>query len=115
MNKLDELTIGEARVVAAMVGGTQAVPCTGREDHGIQIVVLDRGFVYIGRVQTDDGWVYITDAKNIRYWGTSKGLGELVNGPLSETKLDDTGTVKASRRALIHLIAVDEKKWKSAF
>ena len=78
----------------------------------IKIVVLDRGFVYVGRVEVAADFVTITQAKNIRYWGTSKGLGELVNGPLSGTKLDSVGTVKAPLRALISLIDVEQKAWK---
>ena len=81
-------------------------------DHGIQIVVLDRGFVYVGYVKTDADWCHITQAKNIRKWGTTKGLGELVNGPLAETKVDDLGSLRAPLRAVISLICVDESKWK---
>ena len=79
----------------------------------IKIVVLDRGFVYVGRVELSSDFVTITQAKNIRVWGTTKGLGELVGGPLSGTKLDSVGTVKAPLRALISLIDVEQKAWKS--
>lgn len=72
-----------------------------------QIVVLDRGFVYVGDVSNDcDGSLIIENAKNIRRWGTSKGLGELRNGPLANTVVDDVGTVRAPERAVIHMIAV---------
>jgi hypothetical protein len=82
-------------------------------DGDIKIVVLDRGFVYVGTVDITDDFVIITNAKNIRQWGTTKGLGELVSGPLSGTKLDHTGTVRVASRALISLIDVDQSKWKS--
>ena len=85
---------------------------TGHEDP-IQIVVLDRGFVYIGRVKVEGDFVVIRSAKNIRQWGTARGLGELVNGPLSATKLDAAGTVRAPLRALISLIDVEQAKWNS--
>ena len=78
----------------------------------IKIVVLDRGFVYVGHVEVSADWVTITRAQNIRVWGTSKGLGELTHGPLSGTKLDNVGTVKAPFRALISLIDVEQKAWK---
>jgi hypothetical protein len=77
----------------------------------IKIVILDRGFVYVGYVKIDDDFLVITNAKNIRAWGTSKGLGELVNGPLPSTKLDNAGTVRAPLRALIHMIDVEQSKW----
>ena len=48
---------------------------------GFAIVVLDRGFVYVGDVQISDNWCVVSNAKNIRCWGTSRGLGELaLNG-----------------------------------
>ena len=72
------------------------------EKIGQNIVVLDRGFVYVGDVTIDGDFAVIENAKNIRYWGTKNGLGELVNGPLKETKLDTVGTVKAPMRSVIH-------------
>jgi hypothetical protein len=77
----------------------------------VQVVVLDRGFVYVGRPERDDDMLVIRNAKNIRVWGTSKGLGELVNGPTSKTRLDPAGTVRAPMRAVIALIDASESKW----
>lgn len=85
------------------------------EHHGIKLVIADRGFVYVGDVTTDAEWCHIQKALNIRYWGTTKGLGELANGPLSGTKLDKTGNVKIAMRAIIGMIDVEESKWLSAF
>lgn len=79
----------------------------------IQIVVLDRGFVYVGRVTVGGEWITIEQAQNIRRWGTTRGLGELVNGPTPDTKLDTVGTVLAPLRAVIHLIDVQEAAWAS--
>ena len=73
-----------------------------KEDIGQNIVVLDRGFVYVGNVVIDGDFAFISNASNIRYWGTKRGLGELINGPLAETKLDHIGIVKAPMRAVIH-------------
>lgn len=78
----------------------------------IKIVVADRGFVYVGCVEESDDFVKLTNAKNIRYWGTKNGLGELVNGPLKETKLDTVGSLKIPIRAVISIIDVDQKAWK---
>ena len=71
---------------------------------GQNIVVLDRGFVYVGDVTIDGDWLYITNAKNVRTWGTKNGLGELRNGPLESTKLDVVGELIAPMRALISLV-----------
>jgi len=63
----------------------------------LRIIVADRGWVFVGKCVTNaDGSVTITDAKNIRKWGTSKGLGELVDGPLSGTVADPYGTVRCT-------------------
>ena len=77
----------------------------------IKIAVLDRGFVYVGRVSFEGEFIILKDALNVRKWGTTRGLGELVNGPLSGTVLDKVGTVTATKKALMHLIDVEQKKW----
>ncbi|MFA5378162.1 MAG: hypothetical protein WC455_20585 [Dehalococcoidia bacterium] len=110
---LDKMTLGELKTVQRLFGQVSTPPANSAEDHGIQIVILDRGFIYVGRVSTDASWCYIRDAKNVRRWGTTKGLGELVNGPLSGTKLDDTGNVQAPMRSVIGFVAVEEEKWNS--
>lgn len=79
----------------------------------IKIAVLDRGFVYVGVINKDEDFLIITNARNIRVWGTTKGLGELVNGPKKETKLDLVGTVRVPFKALISLIDVEQSKWNS--
>ena len=79
---------------------------------GYAIVVLDRGYVYVGDVDIDDSWCVITNARNIRYWGTTNGLGELVqSGPTSKTKLDVVGTVRCPLRAVIHVLDTEATKW----
>lgn len=81
-------------------------------DGDIKIVVADRGFVYVGRITENADFVTLSNAKNIRQWGTSKGLGELVGGPLSGTKLDPVGVIRIPMRAVISIIDVEQAKWK---
>lgn len=79
---------------------------------GFAVVVLDRGFVYVGNVEVDADWCVISNAKNIRKWGTTEGLGELVlGGPTSNTVLDDIGTVRAPMRAVISISDSEASKW----
>ena len=108
---LDDLTLGQIKQLQNLLG---LKPDPTPVDHGVQIVILDRGFVYVGRVTTDSEWCYIKNAQNIRVWGTSRGLGELVDGPLASTRLDKTGNVKAALRAVIGFIAVEESKWTNS-
>ncbi len=78
----------------------------------IQIVVLDRGFVFVGRVTRTDTEMYIDDARCIRKWGTEEGLGQLANGPLTETKLDAKCTVRPQLKAVMFTIACNQAKWE---
>ena len=71
---------------------------------GKHIVILDRGFVYVGSCRKDGDVLCIDGAKNIRRWGTTNGLGELRNGPLATTVLDVVGTVLAPWHSVQHLI-----------
>lgn len=77
---------------------------------GFRIVVLTNGFVYCGDASLSGDLLKITNAKNIRVWGTTNGLGELsVSGPTKSTKLDPIGDVEAPLAAVIHLIACKQQ------
>lgn len=76
-----------------------------------KIVVFDRGYVYVGRVEMmPDGGITIYNARCLIRWGTSSHLGELENGPLKNTKLGSYCTVRAT--SFIHTIDVEADKWK---
>ncbi len=82
------------------------------QEHGKKIVVLDKGFVYVGNLSTDSEWLYISNAQNIRRWGTCKGLGQLaLEGPLEKTRLDNTPNIKAPISELKHMIDIEVSKW----
>jgi len=71
-----------------------------------QIVVLDRGWVLVGKTEEAGDKLLITDSRCIRYWGTTSGLGQLAeSGPTDKTKLDPMGRVIAPMRAVIAVIA----------
>lgn len=77
-----------------------------------RIIVADRGWVFVGDcVDNEDGSVTIVNANNIRRWGTTAGLGELANGPLSETQYDHYGTVRCTP---IVQIAANTEAWNAA-
>jgi hypothetical protein len=79
---------------------------------GFAIVVCDRGFVYVGQITHDGEFAVIEGARNIRFWGTTAGLGELaLNGPTSKTKLDLVGIVRVPARAIINIIDTEATKW----
>jgi len=79
---------------------------------GFAIVVVDRGFVYVGDTHITPEWCVIKNARNIRKWGTSKGLGQLaIEGPQSGTELDAVGTVRIPMRAVISVMDTEAAKW----
>lgn len=81
----------------------------------IKIVVLQRGWVLVGKFQQDGTNCKLHNASVIRNWGTTKGLGELAkDGPTSSTKLDPTnGLVEFDVLTVVLQISVNEDKWKS--
>lgn len=81
----------------------------------IKIVILQRGWVMVGRFERNGSECKLHNAAVIRSWGTTKGLGELAkNGPLETTKLDKTyGVVEFDYLTVVAAIACEEKSWES--
>lgn len=72
-----------------------SVPAVSHPMGSVRIVIADRGWVFVGNCEDhEDGSLTITNCRNIRKWGTSRGLGELVDGPTSTTVVDEYGTVR---------------------
>ena len=96
-----------------VVDGVRYIPAD--QSGEIKIVVIERGFVYIGRVSDGDGddgnTVTIRGARSLIRWGSSQHLGELVNGPLENTKLGASCTVRVREAQIIHVIEVNADAW----
>ena len=109
MSKPETITIDDVKYVRA-----DSIPTKPAVEGPIKIVVADRGFVYVGQVVSEDEkFVTLANASNIRRWGTTKGLGELVGGPTASTVLDKTGSLRIPMRAVISMIDVEQEKWTS--
>ena len=79
----------------------------------MKICVLNQGWVLIGILEKDGDEYFLLNAKTIRRWGTTEGLGELaLKGPLPETKLEKMPMVRFHKNQLIYTISTDESKWK---
>lgn len=79
----------------------------------IKIVVLQRGWVYIGRFERTGNDCKLHNSSCIRTWGTKKGLQELVNGATPTTVLDKCeGVVEFDWLTVVHTITVNAEKWK---
>jgi hypothetical protein len=98
------------------INGTTYVPKDSQTQEytgDIKIVVLQRGWVYIGRFERNGNDCKLHNAYNIRIWGTTKGLCELTDGPTSSTKLDKcNGLVEFDWLTVVNTITVDSSKWK---
>ena len=79
------------------------------------IVVVNSGFVYVGEIQHDGDWCIVSNAQNVRRWGTTAGLGEIaLSGPTGGTQLDPVGCVHIPAHAVISIIESEREKWPSA-
>ena len=84
------------------------------EDWGWQIVILQRGWVYVGKMTKVGHQCQLDSASCVRRWGTTMGLGELASGgPLSETKLEPCKLpVRFHYLTTIACIECNPTKWK---
>lgn len=82
----------------------------------IRILILDRGFVKICYCPEPDGhifWLPYINSRTIRIWGTTEGLGQLINGPTTDTRLDSiVFSGKTPVRSIIDTLDVDQDAWK---
>lgn len=104
MNKIDlikTLLVEDSETETALDGGSKW-----------KIVILQRGWVFVGKFSQDGSKCTLSDAKNIRTWGTTKGLGELAkDGPTSTTKLDSVNDVTFHALTTVAIIDCDDKVW----
>ena len=82
------------------------------DEGDIKIVVLQRGWVYVGRFSRNGNHCKLTNSSCIRTWGTTKGLHEHVNGVTSKTVLDKCdGIVEFDWLTVVHTISINPEKW----
>lgn len=105
--KINELTINGIEYIRK-----DSITEQKQYDGDIKIVVLQRGWVYIGRFERIGNDCKLHNAFNIRTWGTTKGLPELVNGATKDTKLDKCeGIVEFDWLTVVCTITVNKSKW----
>lgn len=78
-----------------------------------KIVILQRGWVMVGRLERKGNDCVLHQASVIRIWGTKKGLGEIAsNGPTKDTVLDKTGgVVEFDYLTIVASISINESQW----
>ena len=95
-----------------VIDDTEYAPITTEGD--VKIVILQRGWIMVGRFERKGSDCKLYNASVIRSWGTTKGLGELAEGgPTSSTKLDPChGVVEFDYLTVVATISCKEKSWK---
>jgi len=78
----------------------------------VKLLVLQRGWVLVGRYSQSGEYVSLENAAVIRRWGTTKGLGQIAaGGPTSSTELDSCPPIKAHVLTVVMEMDCDEEKW----
>jgi len=83
-------------------------------DGEYKIVILQRGWVMVGKLERVGSDCKLHHASVIRNWGTTKGLGELAqDGPKKDTKLDKcNGLVEFDYLTVVASISVNGAAWE---
>ena len=81
----------------------------------IKIVILQRGWVMVGKFEKMGSDCKLHNASVIRHWGTTKGLGDIaLNGPTLKTILDKCyGLVEFDSLTIVATVSVKESKWEN--
>ena len=86
---------------------------TKNHEGELKIVILQRGWVMVGKFERNEKNCKLYNASVIRIWGTTQGLGQLANeGPLPDTILDPChGVVEFDYLTMVASISCNEEKW----
>lgn len=104
-----ELTINDLKQLL----NTPIVPPL-ETDEGFCLVVLDKGFIYIGKLTLGDKFSKLTNAANLRKFSSGKGLSWHIENGCDNTTLDKLNPnteLKFLTSNIQHWVKTDEKKW----
>ncbi len=99
------------------VNGVDYAPVGSQVQHegDIKIVILQRGWVMVGRLERNGSECKLHDSYTINRWGTTKGLGQLASeGFLPDTNHSkNNGVVEFDYLTVVASIACSEDVWKN--
>jgi hypothetical protein len=82
----------------------------------VTIAILQRGWVFVGRLLRAGEECSLHDGYNIRIWGTDRGLGQIaLEGPTPRTILDPCPTVRFHVLTAVALMDCKEERWSAQF
>jgi len=107
---LDNLTLGEIKQLKKLLSCESEQRSHNGEQ--VRIVILQRGWVVIGRYYQSGTRCWLENGYVIRRWGTSEGLPELaIKGKLIDTILDASPTIEFHELNIVASIICDKTKW----
>lgn len=113
---VNEMKVGDFLKLAEVFNGRKIKHEPKEECGGIRIVVLQRGWVAIGRFFQKGQKCKLEKAATIRIWGTSgkAGLSYLADeGPTKDTVLDKTkNAVRFHELTVVHMYDCNEAVWE---
>ena len=85
----------------------------GQIHFGLNLVVVDNGFVYVGNVIYDDGYYIVVNCANVQKAGTERGFGQIAfDGPTNNTVLDYSPHILVPANRVCHLMKCVDEKWQ---
>lgn len=83
-------------------------------ESSIKIVILQRGWVMVGKFERTGNDCELKEASVIRRWGTTRGLGQITkDGPTSSTQLDPcNGPVRFDYLTVVAMLDCNDEVWK---
>ena len=83
-----------------------------REPSEIKILVLQRGWVVVGKITREGSQVVFTGGHVVRRWGTTEGIGQLARlGPQDNTVLDRLDIGQCHELAIVAEIDCEVQAW----
>lgn len=109
---INTLTLGQVKEISQiagnLVGSAPKTECCG----SVRIVVLQRGWIAVGKVSQSGDQITISSASVIRRWGATNGLGEIATGgPTKETTLDKCPDIRAHVLTVVFQLDCNAEKW----
>ena len=107
--ELEKLTLGELNELKSFLKPKKSTKVI---DGGVRIVILQRGWVFVGRYSQQGSNCKLEKGYNVRKWGTTKGLGEIaLSGPTKDTVLDAIPNAEFHELTVIATLQCVEDKW----
>ena len=120
---IDDLTIGEARKLAAMFPQGTPTPaaltgsCSNRPERAVLVTTAHRGVFFGYATDTDGDVINLRAARNAIYWpvGNKGFLGLAADGPISGSRIGPPADIQLRAITCVAEVTAEAtKKWEQA-